>query len=107
MLTGHAEESAKELPEVATEALTPMLRHYLEVKAAHPDAVAEAMEGFGVVTAVTPWDIPVLELRTVCNPVGVSDREEWDLPGAFSALEVATSALLADAPAVLRGEASR
>ncbi len=39
MLTGHAEESAKELPEVATEALTPMLRHYLEVKAAHPDAL--------------------------------------------------------------------
>jgi DNA mismatch repair protein MutS len=39
MPPGHTDDSARELPEVATEALTPMLRHYLEVKAAHPDAL--------------------------------------------------------------------
>src|SRR6478609_4898306 len=66
--------------------------------AAHPDAVAEAMEGFGVVTAATPWDLPTLELRTICNPVGVSDRSEWDLPGALAAT---STALLADAPGLL------
>jgi len=69
--------------------------------AAHPDALAEAMEGFGVVTAATPWDVPALELRTICNPVGVSDRSEWDLPGAFAALAATSTALLADAPVLL------
>lgn len=71
----------------------------------HPEALAEAMEGFGVVTAATPWDIPALELRTICNPVGVSDRAAWDLPGAFAALAATTTALLADGPALL-GRAS-
>jgi nucleoside phosphorylase len=59
------------------------------------------MEGFGVVTAATPWDVPAIELRTICNPVGVSDRELWDLPGAFTALTAASTALLADGPALL------
>ena len=66
--------------------------------AAHPDAVAEAMEGFGVVTAAAPWGLPVLEVRAVCNPVGVSDRTRWDLPGAFAALGTAVDALLRAAP---------
>lgn len=70
---------------------------------AHPEAVAEAMEGFGVVTAAAPWDLPVLELRTVCNPVGVSDRALWDLPGAFDALATTSTALLAAAPRLLGG----
>lgn len=73
--------------------------------AAHPEAVAEAMEGFGVVTAAAPWDLPVLELRAICNPVGVSDRDEWDLPSAFAALTAASTALLESAPFLLDGRA--
>lgn len=71
---------------------------------AHPDAVAEAMEGFGVVTAAAPWGLPVLELRTVCNPVGISDRVRWDLPGAFEALAVTSTALLVASPLLLGRE---
>jgi futalosine hydrolase len=70
--------------------------------AAHPGAAAEGMEGFGVVTAAAAWGVPTLELRTICNPVGVSDRASWDLPRAFAALEATSTALLADAPSLLR-----
>lgn len=62
--------------------------------ARHQDAVAEAMEGFGVVSAALPHGVPVLELRTVSNPVGVSDRAQWDLPGALTGLAGATATLV-------------
>jgi futalosine hydrolase len=68
----------------------------------HPSAVAEAMEGFGVVTATAPWQIPTLELRTISNTVGVSDRHQWDLAGAFAALSRSGCALLEAVPDLLR-----
>ena len=49
-------------------------------------AVAEAMEGWGVLTAALPHALPVLEVRTVSNLVGVRDLATWDLPTAFAAL---------------------
>ena len=67
----------------------------------HPGAVAEAMEGFGVVTAALPHGGPVLEVRTISNPIGVSDREQWDIPGALTGLADACSALVGGLPALV------
>ncbi|MEU8674180.1 futalosine hydrolase [Streptomyces sp. NPDC048560] len=54
--------------------------------AAHPGAVAEAMEGFGVAEAAERFGVPVLELRAVSNAVGPRDRAAWRIGEALSAL---------------------
>jgi futalosine hydrolase len=59
--------------------------------AAHPTAVAEAMEGFGAATAA--GNLPFLELRTISNPIGPRDRAAWRLPEALAALTQASAAL--------------
>jgi futalosine hydrolase len=60
----------------------------------HPDAVAEAMEGFGVGTAVALWPgVAFGELRTVSNLVGPRDRGSWRIPAALDALRDAFAAL--------------
>jgi len=56
-----------------------------------PQAVAEAMEGYGVATAAA--GLPFAELRTISNPVGPRDRGAWRLKEAFAALSTASSAL--------------
>lgn len=56
-----------------------------------PQAVAEAMEGYGV--AVAARDLPFVELRTISNPVGPRDRAAWRLKEAFAALSTASGAL--------------
>ncbi|GAA0520874.1 Futalosine hydrolase [Paractinoplanes deccanensis] len=56
-----------------------------------PDAVAEAMEGFGVATAAA--GLPFAELRTISNPIGPRDRAAWRLKEAFAALSTASAAL--------------
>ncbi|WP_063783251.1 futalosine hydrolase [Streptomyces sp. XY431] len=61
--------------------------------ARHPDAVAEAMEGFGVAEAAARHGVPAFELRTVSNPVGPRDRSAWRIGEAFGALERAFAAL--------------
>ncbi|GHJ39929.1 futalosine hydrolase [Streptomyces sp. TS71-3] len=52
----------------------------------HPDAVAEAMEGFGVAEAASAHGVPVLEVRTISNPVGPRDRAAWRIGEALAAL---------------------
>ncbi|MHC3464124.1 futalosine hydrolase [Streptomyces flavovirens] len=54
--------------------------------AAHPGAVAEAMEGFGVAEAADRLGVPVLELRAVSNAVGPRDRDAWRIGEALAAL---------------------
>ncbi|MFE7138645.1 futalosine hydrolase [Streptomyces sp. NPDC057644] len=54
--------------------------------AAHPGALAEAMEGFGVAEAAARADVPVLELRAVSNAVGPRDRDAWRIGDALAAL---------------------
>jgi futalosine hydrolase len=49
-------------------------------------AVAEAMEGWGVLEASRPYGLAVLEVRAVSNRVGLRDTAAWDLPAAFAAL---------------------
>ncbi|MFI6621336.1 futalosine hydrolase [Streptomyces sp. NPDC050528] len=57
-----------------------------ELRARHPRALAEAMEGFGVAEAAAAHGIPVLELRAVSNPVGPRDRTAWRIGDALAAL---------------------
>lgn len=57
-----------------------------ELRARHPRALAEAMEGFGVAEAAAAHGTPVLELRAVSNPVGPRDRAAWRIGDALAAL---------------------
>ncbi|MFD2763658.1 futalosine hydrolase [Micromonospora eburnea] len=61
--------------------------------ARHPDAVAEAMEGYGVAVAAAQAGVPFAELRTVSNPIGPRDRGSWRMREAFAALTAAAAAL--------------
>ena len=65
-----------------------------ELRARHPDAAAEAMEGFGVAEAAALHGVPVLELRTVSNTVGRRDRAAWRIPQALAALTEAVAGLV-------------
>lgn len=71
-----------------------------ELLARHPDAAAEAMEGFGVAQAAAAHAaargtvLPVLELRTVSNAVGPRDRAAWRIPDALAALTAAFGKLV-------------
>ena len=56
--------------------------------------VAEAMEGWGVVEGARRHGLPVVEVRTVSNVVGIRDKAAWDFPLAMSALSVVGSTLL-------------
>ncbi|MEU2022605.1 futalosine hydrolase [Streptomyces sp. NPDC016469] len=62
--------------------------------AAHPDAVAEAMEGFGVAEAANLAGAPVLEIRAVSNTVGPRDRDAWRIGDALTALTEAFGKLI-------------
>ncbi|MFF3096097.1 futalosine hydrolase [Streptomyces cyaneofuscatus] len=65
--------------------------------AAHPGALAEAMEGFGVAEAAERTGVPVLELRAISNTVGPRDRAAWRIGDALAAL---TEAFGKSAPAL-------
>ncbi|MFJ9726286.1 futalosine hydrolase [Streptomyces sp. NPDC101209] len=60
-----------------------------ELRARHPRALAEAMEGFGVAEAAAAHHVPVLEIRAVSNPVGPRDRAAWRVGDALAALTAA------------------
>jgi len=57
-----------------------------ELRARHPRALAEAMEGFGVAEAAGAHGVPALEIRAVSNPVGPRDRAAWRIGDALAAL---------------------
>lgn len=56
------------------------------LRARYPDAVAEAMEGFGVATAAAQRGVPFAEVRAISNLVGPRDRPSWRIPEALAAL---------------------
>jgi futalosine hydrolase len=56
------------------------------LRARHPGALAEAMEGFGVAEAAAAAGCPVVELRAVSNAVGPRDRAQWRVADALAAL---------------------
>ncbi|MFH9293991.1 futalosine hydrolase [Streptomyces sp. NPDC017520] len=57
-----------------------------DLLAAHPGALAEAMEGFGVAEAAARAAVPVTEVRAVSNAVGPRDRDAWRIGDALAAL---------------------
>jgi futalosine hydrolase len=57
-------------------------------------AVAEAMEGAGVAHVASLHNLPVLEVRTISNEVGLRDKTSWDLVTALTALGTAAGAIL-------------
>ncbi|MEU4527257.1 futalosine hydrolase [Micromonospora ureilytica] len=64
-----------------------------ELRRRHPEAVAEAMEGYGVAVAAAQAGVPFAELRTISNPIGPRDRDAWRLHEALAALTAAAPAL--------------
>ncbi|WP_181140127.1 futalosine hydrolase [Streptomyces sp. Ru62] len=56
------------------------------LRARHPGALAEGMEGFGVAEAAAAHGVPALEIRAVSNPVGPRDRAAWRIGDALAAL---------------------
>jgi futalosine hydrolase len=62
----------------------------------HPDAVAEAMEGWGVAWAARSFGVAAGEVRTISNVVGKRDRSTWDIAAAVDALSRAFGVLLAE-----------
>lgn len=65
-----------------------------ELAARHPDALAEAMEGFGVATAAHLAGVRFGELRTISNLIGPRDTSTWRFGVAFAALTTAFKELL-------------
>ncbi|MGH8890655.1 MAG: futalosine hydrolase [Acidothermaceae bacterium] len=68
-----------------------------QLAARFPRAIAEAMEGFGVVdAAIRAPNSPshVTEIRAISNLIGQRDRSAWDLPAAFEALSAAFATLV-------------
>lgn len=61
----------------------------------YPDAVAEAMEGYGVATAAALFDVPFAEVRAISNAVGPRDRPSWRIPEALAVLGTALKELTA------------
>lgn len=59
-----------------------------------PGATVEAMEGFGVALAAKDAGLPILEIRTISNPVGPRDKGAWKIKEALLALEKASSILV-------------
>jgi futalosine hydrolase len=60
---------------------------------AHPAALAEAMEGYGVACAAAGAGAAFAELRTIANLVGPRDRSAWRIGEALAALTTAAASL--------------
>jgi futalosine hydrolase len=70
-------------------------RRGTELAAAHPEALAEAMEGYGVAWAAKAAGVPWVEIRAISNLIGRRDRSTWNIPAAFATLRAAFAALVA------------
>jgi futalosine hydrolase len=64
-----------------------------ELAARHPDAVAEAMEGFGAATAAAAASAAFVEVRTISNLIGPRDRGAWRIDAALAGLVETAAAL--------------
>ncbi|MBS2962534.1 futalosine hydrolase [Actinocrinis puniceicyclus] len=56
------------------------------LRARHPAAVGEAMEGYGVAVAAARFGLPVAEIRAASNLVGPRDRAAWRIGEALDTL---------------------
>ncbi|SDD90574.1 futalosine hydrolase [Glycomyces harbinensis] len=55
----------------------------------YPEAIGEAMEGFGVATAAQQAGLPFAEIRTVSNFIGDREVGNWDWDAALKSLTTA------------------
>ena len=60
-----------------------------ELTRRYPEAVGEAMEGYGVAAAAALFDLPFAEIRAVSNFIGRREREAWRIGPALAALTAA------------------
>ncbi len=60
----------------------------------YPDAVGEAMEGYGVAAAAARFGLPVAEVRAVSNLIGPRDRSAWRIGEALAALTDAAAPIV-------------
>jgi futalosine hydrolase len=65
-----------------------------QLQRAHPDAVAEAMEGAGVAAAAHVCGVPMAEVRAISNLVGPRDRSAWRIPEALATLGTALASII-------------
>jgi futalosine hydrolase len=65
-----------------------------ELAERHPDALAEAMEGYGVACAAAATDTRFVEIRAISNLIGPRDRAAWRIPDALAALAEAAATLV-------------
>jgi futalosine hydrolase len=79
---------------VSTITGTPNRREQLQLR--HPDALAEAMEGYGVALAAERHGCPVLEIRAISNDVGDRNRDHWRFGDALDALQLSARLLFAE-----------
>ncbi|MEU6079315.1 futalosine hydrolase [Streptomyces sp. NPDC047108] len=96
---GPAEHAAKGLergglravlaPVLTVSTVTGSAERAAALRARHPRAAAEAMEGYGVAEAAATRGAPFLEVRAVSNPVGPRDRGAWRIAEALDALRQA------------------
>jgi futalosine hydrolase len=80
-------------PVLTVSTVTGTLAGTRDLTARYPDAVAEAMEGFGIATAAAQAGVPFGELRTISNPVGPRDRAAWKIGEALEGLSEAFTCL--------------
>ncbi|MFI1654156.1 futalosine hydrolase [Streptomyces sp. NPDC020472] len=73
-------------PVLTVSTVTGTARRAAELAERHPDAAAEAMEGFGVAEAAAAHGVPAVEIRAVSNAVGPRDRAAWRIGEALGAL---------------------
>ncbi|SEC80478.1 futalosine hydrolase [Streptomyces sp. TLI_105] len=73
-------------PVLTVSTVTGTARRAAELAERHPEAAAEAMEGFGVAEAAAAYGVPVVEIRAVSNAVGPRDRAAWRIGEALGAL---------------------
>jgi futalosine hydrolase len=64
------------------------------LRARHPAAVGEAMEGYGVAVAAARFGLPVAEVRAVSNLIGPRDRSAWRIGAALGVLTAAAASIV-------------
>jgi len=64
------------------------------LRARHPRAIGEAMEGYGVAVAAARFGLPVAEVRAASNLIGPRDRAAWRIGPALATLTAAATPLV-------------
>jgi futalosine hydrolase len=62
---------------------------------AHPDAIAEDMEGFAVALACSLFAVPLRIIRGISNLAGDRDLKRWQIPAAMEAAAERATQLMA------------